>query len=322
MPLLSICIPTYNRSNLLEECIKSIFASSNKYLNDIEIIVSDNASTDDTEVRVAKLQRIYQQIKYHKNKTNVIDKNFFISAGLASGDYIWVFGDDDKMELIAIGQVLEKIRAGYNLIVVNHSIWLEHFSVKFKDKVVPFKNDMIFNDHNKLLSILGPRLGFISSVIIKKEKFSKISSSEYNPFLKYGFAFLFSIYAAVNQDCYAYFIAEPLVRQTGSLKASDISIWYKIFAKGSSLVFEELHQKGYSRQAVRSAKYLVLRDYVMHDISFRKRKGEGLNGIFGLILPFYKNLLFFWVVIVPALFAPRILVLLTNRMAKKVCGKN
>jgi glycosyltransferase involved in cell wall biosynthesis len=45
MPKLSIIIPTYNRSNYLEQSLKSIFDQDFK---DFEIIVVDNNSTDST----------------------------------------------------------------------------------------------------------------------------------------------------------------------------------------------------------------------------------------------------------------------------------
>jgi len=44
-PLVSIIIPTYNRANYLEKAIESVLKQT--YEN-IEIIVSDNASTDNT----------------------------------------------------------------------------------------------------------------------------------------------------------------------------------------------------------------------------------------------------------------------------------
>ena len=315
MPLLSICIPTYNRSGHLLECVQNVLSAAGKYIHQIEIVVSDNASTDDTKAKGEELQKKYRFIKYHRNETNVIDKNFFIAAGLAGGDYLWILGDDDRLEENAIEEVFEKIRTGYNLIVVNHSIWLNQFSQEFKKKVIPLAKDIVFINSNKLLSALGPRLGFISSVVIKRDIFLKVPSFEYEPFLEFGFAFLLSVYMAVLKDCRAYFIAKPLVKQTGNLKGMALSVWYKLFAVGSSLAFEKLGCHGYSSRAVYSAKQLMLRDYIMHDVSYRKRKGESLKGIYRFILPYYKKHWFYWIVIVPALFLPKALIKIINKAA-------
>lgn len=48
-PLLSICIPTYNRANLLKSTLESIVSQPEfLHTNDVEIVISDNASTDQT----------------------------------------------------------------------------------------------------------------------------------------------------------------------------------------------------------------------------------------------------------------------------------
>ena len=315
MPSLSICIPTYNRSGHLLECVQNVLSAAGEYIHQMEIVISDNASTDDTKVKGEELQNKYHFIKYHRNEKNVIDKNFFIAAGLAGGDYIWILGDDDRLEKNAIEEVFEKIRAGHNLIVVNHSIWLNQFSQEFKKKVIPLAQDIVFINRNKLLSVLGPRLGFISSVVIKRDIFLKVASFEYESFYEYGYSFMTSVYLAVRQDCRACFIAKPLVKQTGNLKGLALSVWYKVFAVGSSLAFEKLGRQGYSYQAVYSAKHLMLRDYIMHDVSYRKRKGESLQGIFRFILPYYKKHWLFWIVIVPALFLPKALIKIINKIA-------
>ena len=50
MTKLSICIPTYKRSAMLAELLESIIAES---IADVEVIVTDDASPDDTETVVA-----------------------------------------------------------------------------------------------------------------------------------------------------------------------------------------------------------------------------------------------------------------------------
>lgn len=61
-PLLSICIPTYNRSTYLEEALCNII-NDTSFSDDIEIIISDNASTDNTQEIVSKYIKHYSNIK-------------------------------------------------------------------------------------------------------------------------------------------------------------------------------------------------------------------------------------------------------------------
>lgn len=84
-PLLSICIPTYNRSKYLKISLDSIVIQ-NEFLNrTVEIVISDNASTDDTEEVVKPYLEKYENIYYFKNIENVRDKNYPIVLSKAHG---------------------------------------------------------------------------------------------------------------------------------------------------------------------------------------------------------------------------------------------
>lgn len=67
-PLVSILIPVYNRSSLISETIRS--ATSQTYKN-IEIIVCDNKSTDDTFEVVSKIAKTDSRIKVFQNDRNL-----------------------------------------------------------------------------------------------------------------------------------------------------------------------------------------------------------------------------------------------------------
>lgn len=70
-PILSICIPTWNRWYSLEHTLKSIIDQDEFISWDIEIVISDNASTDETEIEIWKLCKKYKNIKYFRNKENI-----------------------------------------------------------------------------------------------------------------------------------------------------------------------------------------------------------------------------------------------------------
>jgi len=308
MPILSICIPTYNRAAYLRQCLDSILSSVNGFEKDIEIIISDNASQDETNKVVSEYQSRHSFIHYHKNETNVLEKNFYIAASLAKGEYVWIFGDDDLIEPHAVGKVLKKIEENYNLVICNYSLWSNDFLKVIRESVLPVHKDMTINDHDDLMNTLGLRLGFISMTIIRRDIFLALPVSEYEALVEYGFPFLYSVYSGVLNRCRAYICAQTMLKQRGaSFEAyGNKDWWYKCFVVGSSLIFEELRKKGYSRAAVQRAKHLVLRDDVMHDLSFRRRKGEDVSGLFKLMLPYYKDQWFFWTVCVPMIFVPKI----------------
>lgn len=61
MPKLSVIVPTFNRSSLLQKAVQSIL---NQDFKDLEIIISDDNSSDDTKSVVENLQKSDKRIKY------------------------------------------------------------------------------------------------------------------------------------------------------------------------------------------------------------------------------------------------------------------
>lgn len=113
-PLLSICIPTYNRANCLKDCLESIVSQCKKKetSNQVEVVISDNASTDDTEQVVRGFQNKFSNIKYFKNDRNIgFDRNFSNVVEKSSGTYCLTIGDDDAFFDGSIPLLLKKIRS-------------------------------------------------------------------------------------------------------------------------------------------------------------------------------------------------------------------
>lgn len=104
---ISICIPTYNRSKHLNNCLESIFSIQSNKKVQLEVCVSDNGSLDDTEEVVKKMQS-RMTIKYNRNPVNLgIPQNFLNAVDLASGEFAWLIGDDD----LIMPNMLDKLLA-------------------------------------------------------------------------------------------------------------------------------------------------------------------------------------------------------------------
>ena len=104
-PLLTIAVPTYNRAMYLKEFLSSIFDQLVAEPR-VELIISDNASTDQTSEIVEDYSGRGLQIRYLRNESNTgMDANILQCFQQARGTYVWVFGDDD---LILAGS-MEKI---------------------------------------------------------------------------------------------------------------------------------------------------------------------------------------------------------------------
>jgi glycosyltransferase involved in cell wall biosynthesis len=95
--LLSICIPTYNRCDVLEKTLLSIVDQS-AFDERVEIVISDNFSTDNTKDLVFKYQKRYKNIIYQCNEKNILDQNFTKALLLGNGDYLKLLNDTALMK--------------------------------------------------------------------------------------------------------------------------------------------------------------------------------------------------------------------------------
>lgn len=86
-PIISICIPTYNRVNYLKKSIDSIICQPEFKSGEVEIIISDNASTDGTEELGKKYESDYDNVKYYRNSDNISIENFPLALSRGQGIY-------------------------------------------------------------------------------------------------------------------------------------------------------------------------------------------------------------------------------------------
>jgi glycosyltransferase involved in cell wall biosynthesis len=93
-PLVSICIPTYNRAGMIDRAIESALGQT--YRN-IEIIVIDNDSNDNTAAVVASY--VDERLTYVKNERNLgMFGNFNRCIELATGKFLHILHSDDYIE--------------------------------------------------------------------------------------------------------------------------------------------------------------------------------------------------------------------------------
>ena len=109
MATLSICIPTYNRLQYLRELLDALLTQIDAAPEGaVELVVSDNVSTDGTADYLRSIGRGY--FRFWANETNIGgDRNFLKCIQEAKGDYVWLVGDDDLVAPDAVTRVLKCI---------------------------------------------------------------------------------------------------------------------------------------------------------------------------------------------------------------------
>ncbi len=135
--LLTLCIPTYNRAPFLDECLSRIHEQYRSLTapERLELIVSDNCSTDATEEVVKRHIDRGLPINYVKNAENLgMDGNFVQCFKMARGKYVWLLGDDDYLMEGRLNDILYGIEGGdYGLVHLQMNARSKNPYVVFKD---------------------------------------------------------------------------------------------------------------------------------------------------------------------------------------------
>ena len=155
---LSIALPTYNRVSFLDSALTRLIATVAPY--DIRILVSDNASTDDTAAVVKRHAASYPMLDYACNAENLgPDGNFEAVLRQTSTRYVWLLGDTYEIETEALQRVLAAAEGdhAFDAIVVD---------VEQRAKHIP---EQIYTDRDALLADLGWHMTCMSALILNRD---------------------------------------------------------------------------------------------------------------------------------------------------------
>ena len=109
-PLVTIGLPTYNRPLGLQKCLESILQQT--YSN-LEIIISDNCSTDEAVDQVIKQHALKDaRIKHFRQNENLgLEENFNFVFARATADYFTWVSDDDYFEVNYIAECIHFLQS-------------------------------------------------------------------------------------------------------------------------------------------------------------------------------------------------------------------
>jgi glycosyltransferase involved in cell wall biosynthesis len=215
---ISICIPQYNRIAYLLKSLKWIERQEHP---DIEVVISDDRSDDNTVEAIEELKRNYKYpIVFSRNETNLgYDRNYRKCIELASGDYCIVIGNDDSIYqpdgIAFLNDFLEKNNypdLGFsNLVEDNNRSTVvrraNETSVLGTGKFVALKNYSCFS--------------FVGGLIYKKSTFDKYNTDKHDGSI---YAQMYLGCLMVADGCSLFSIEEPLVlkdlQMEGKFRAS------------------------------------------------------------------------------------------------------
>lgn len=183
-PLLSVIIPTYNRKDMLKEALDSVLQQD---YDNMQIIVSDNASTDGTDDLMEEYKSLHDNIIYIRREKNLGPKinGYKAYEDYAQGKYIFFLCDDDSlMGNTFFSNAVEVFETNPNVTIVTGHVQM-YFEEDDKYYTVPYNNETLIKgiDYfiNQSSMTLGGKYQEIISLffLVKKEDLDK------NPIFKW-----------------------------------------------------------------------------------------------------------------------------------------
>jgi hypothetical protein len=213
-PLLSFAIPTYNRAKCLDQLL-GVLLNQLDGESRVEVIVSDNASTDNTPTVVKMYRQQGLPIRYLRNETNCgPDFNILQCYEQAVGKYVWIFGDDDLIAPGTINRVLHALSSQqYDLVCIRAYSFEESYVQHKKYNPAP---DIKLTSAADLARHVQVFFTFISGIIVNKERILSLSHRPFESLLGTNLVQLGPYYTALNHLRRGLLIRDPLIAATGN----------------------------------------------------------------------------------------------------------
>jgi hypothetical protein len=136
-PLVSIGIPVYNGAHCIRQALDHLLGQTYTHL---ELVICDNASTDDTSAICQEYARRDTRVRYYRNSTNVgVVNNFRLAVAHSTGTYFMWSAADDRKPLTAVTDCLRALQAQPAAVMAHGVILVQSPG---RDDLVPIPNAM------------------------------------------------------------------------------------------------------------------------------------------------------------------------------------
>ena len=315
--LLAVCIPTLNRSKYLYGLLENISYEINKYnlSNDLQIVIVDGNSADDTELMVNSYDLKCDKKYFRRQVREGIDKDIIKSIELSDSEYCWLFSDDDLFTDGAIKYVIDILNSNKELSGCFCNRTSYDLQMQYKVAEISqwpgkiFKNNSLFTNKSECIKLIGMDFGFISSQIINRNKWlESLGNEDYGDLYKTYYFMVHIFFKMMNENFKWLYIQKELVMQrTGNdTLLNNEGVIKRQHIEHES--FEKILNFHYKKKSVEY--YLFFKKMVNRlPRALANLKSQNLSYstqiyILKLYLKKYKNHFPFWYMVFPIFFIP------------------
>lgn len=270
VPILTIAIPTYNRAAYLSENLTQLWLQIRDLPTGIvEVIVSDNCSTDATPEAVEQAVKAGMPVRYVRNVRNLgWAVNFAQSYDLARGAYVLLLGDDDLLIDGTVAELLRHLRGReYGVVLLRPYGFDVDWRAEHPGGAGRYR---VFHDANAFLVTVGRYFTLTSACVINKALIRDVDSRQ---FITTDLAaFHLMLRAALAADANLYLERYMLASKRQNSSSYD---YVDVFVNQLWRIIDAHEVYGLSREAIRRLERDKLMSYYPFYLLDLCRSGRG-----------------------------------------------
>ncbi len=288
-PILSICIPTYNRGEILAKTLEG-YIKDPAFDESVEIVISDNCSTDCTQELVSKYLIQYKNIKYKRLPENIgPDLNMNMVLSMGRGLYLKLMNDTVTLRSGVLKLILDVL--GLERIGMKPIFFYQNISFSNSNKSISC------SDLNELVSNVSFWVTWISNFGIWRKDFEVLENKNRLAHLQFPHADWTFRQITKNKSAIIQFDDYYNVAELGS--KGGYNVFQTFGVNYLSLYDEYLSASVLNKYVIRKEKYRLFRYFLMnwYQILVLSKDNKFIfekNNAFDILRTSYKNNPYFY----------------------------
>lgn len=284
-PLLSLCIPIYNRLEYLKRMLERFLEDKILFEETIDLLISDNCSTDDLESCVNEFKNKGLKITYNRNQKNLgPDGNFLYCFNHVKGKYCWLLGSDDIPVKGFLNSLVTVLRGKeYGLVHLD---------------CYTGKNIQVheYLDNQKMVEDISYWITFMSANIFNSKFISKVNGNKYlgTYFIQVPYYLYSCLYSSVN----AIYTYKSFEKDDDSANNGNYNL-FKVFVDNLYGIYDLfVKQKLISKKTLNKIKKKEYEEYlfkyIVDCLILKKNKCFYTDNAWRILFRHYGNKLYFY----------------------------